>query len=519
MHVTGNPFEREGQEMLLNLPIICERLADQIAESSIPEDTELDLSRVQEFSGDEEGLRPECLYVVHGNDVSRFLALARGKISLAIVGPYDRTDLAACLTDVTGWLLLEESLTKSDAMALISSVFEHYRHWRDNIYRSALRRDALGSTLQICAQPFSNPFAVVDMFATVLGVAGTPPSQPDEIWRSVLEEGLSPLDRTSDKELRLVCESEKPVMLDEPPGCSNAIACALRIDGDVVAMIGMTGCESPITPSQASLLEVLRQTLDESRVFEFLTRYSRSRMGAAFSRLLRGDAVEESAVTFALHRWGAEPETTFQILFFYEESGSRSTSGQEATLSHRLDRILPNSIISPYEEGVVAILKRIVTDEDIAALAPLLERYHIRCASSDPFSTFLYLRSSYLQCRAVMTVTKPDDPYGVTRFSEVYEDYVLASLDSSTSLSALCDSRVLALSRSENGAERVRELRVFLAEGRNVALAAKKLYLHRNTLGYRIETLQKTLGIDLHTADEGQVLHLLLSCLIVERIG
>ena len=503
--------------MLLNLPIVRESLTSRIVESSVLDDTRLNLSRVQEFSGDKRELRPECLYVVHGDEVPHLLALAHGKVSCAIVEPYDRANLATHLSGITGWLLLEKSLSNSDSMALISSVFEHYKHWRDNIYRSVLRHDTLGDTLRICAQPFSNPFAVVDMFATVLGVAGTPPAQPDVIWRSVLEEGLSPLDRTSAEELRHACESEKPIVLDEMPGRPRCIACALRVDGDVVALIGMTACDSPITPSQASLLEVLRQTLDETRVFEFLAHYSQSRMSAAFSRLLRGEPVEESAVTFALRRWDAESSGTFQTLFFYMDGGSNIAAGQEVTLSRRLDRILPGSIISPFDEGVVAILKRAVTEEDSVALAPVLDRYRIRCAASDPFSTFTYLRYAYLQCRAVMSVTKSEDPCSLTSFSEKYEDYLFASLDSSTSLTSLCDSRVLELSKSERGAELVQELRVYLAEGRNVAVASKRLYLHRNTLGYRIESLQKTLGIDLHTADESQLFHLLLSCLIAER--
>lgn len=504
--------------MLLNLSIICDYLTDRVVDSHVGTDMELNLSRACEFSGDETSLRRDCLYVVRIDELDGFLATTRSKVSLAVTGSYVEADLPARLSGISGWILLEESLTKSDATTLVSSVFEHYKHWRDDIYRSVLRHDLLGETLQICARPFDNPFAVVDMFATVLGIAGTPPAQPDAIWRSVLDKGLSPLESTTNEVLRSVCETEGPVTLGGSPDFPGGAACALRIDGSVVALIGMSPCKTPITRSQLSLLEVLRQTLDETRVFEFLAHYSQSRMSAAFSRLLRGDPVEESAVTFALRRWDAESAGTFQALFFYMDGVSNIAAGQEVTLSRRLDRILPGSIISPFDEGVIAILKRSITEEDSVALSPMLDRYRIRCAASDPFSTFTYLRYAYLQCRAVMSVTKSEDPCSLTSFSEKYEDYLFASLDSSTSLTSLCDSRVLELSKSERGAELVQELRVYLAEGRNVAVAAKKLYLHRNTLGYRIESLEKTLGIDLHAADESQLFHLLLSCLIAERM-
>ena len=41
----------------------------------------------------------------------------------------------------------------------------------------------------------------------------------------------------------------------------------------------------------------------------------------------------------------------------------------------------------------------------------------------------------------------------------------------------------------------------FLQNGMNVCLAAKKLYMHRNTLNYRLNKIRRVCGLDLHVFD------------------
>ena len=61
----------------------------------------------------------------------------------------------------------------------------------------------------------------------------------------------------------------------------------------------------------------------------------------------------------------------------------------------------------------------------------------------------------------------------------------------------------------------VRTLRVYFATGANASEAADRLFLHRNSLLYRLERIQRLTGLDLK--DPGAGLALQLGLLTLER--
>jgi len=67
----------------------------------------------------------------------------------------------------------------------------------------------------------------------------------------------------------------------------------------------------------------------------------------------------------------------------------------------------------------------------------------------------------------------------------------------------------------ERRSDLVKTLRVYFATGANASEAADRLFLHRNSLLYRLERIQKLTGLDLK--DPGARLALQLGMLTLER--
>ena len=74
--------------------------------------------------------------------------------------------------------------------------------------------------------------------------------------------------------------------------------------------------------------------------------------------------------------------------------------------------------------------------------------------------------------------------------------------------------RLEAYDREHNG-DLVRTLRVFFAANANASEAADRLFLHRNSMLYRLERIQKLTGLDLK--DDRVALALQLGLLANER--
>ena len=67
----------------------------------------------------------------------------------------------------------------------------------------------------------------------------------------------------------------------------------------------------------------------------------------------------------------------------------------------------------------------------------------------------------------------------------------------------------------ERRSDLVRTLRVYFATGANASEAADRLFLHRNSLLYRLERVQRLTGLDLK--DQGARLALQLGLLALEK--
>jgi DNA-binding PucR family transcriptional regulator len=75
--------------------------------------------------------------------------------------------------------------------------------------------------------------------------------------------------------------------------------------------------------------------------------------------------------------------------------------------------------------------------------------------------------------------------------------------------------RPLAEHDRERRSDLVRTLRVYFAAGSNASVAADRMFLHRNSMLYRLERIQKLTGLDLK--DHRAALALQLGLLALEK--
>lgn len=71
----------------------------------------------------------------------------------------------------------------------------------------------------------------------------------------------------------------------------------------------------------------------------------------------------------------------------------------------------------------------------------------------------------------------------------------------------------------EHNSDLVKTLRVFFGANANASEAAQKLYLHRNSMNYRLERVQEIVGLDLKDPEARLALQLgLMSGEVKERV-
>jgi PucR C-terminal helix-turn-helix domain len=98
----------------------------------------------------------------------------------------------------------------------------------------------------------------------------------------------------------------------------------------------------------------------------------------------------------------------------------------------------------------------------------------------------------------------------VLNFEKLFPSLVTRNLDAFLKKSLL--SRLALL---EEDPELLHTIKVFLQNSSNVSLTAKKLYIHRNTLQYRLDKFTEKTGIQLK--DFNSALTVYLACLLIEQ--
>ncbi|MDR1048051.1 MAG: helix-turn-helix domain-containing protein, partial [Treponema sp.] len=126
----------------------------------------------------------------------------------------------------------------------------------------------------------------------------------------------------------------------------------------------------------------------------------------------------------------------------------------------------------------------------------------------------------YVQSSFAAAQCKPPPGPALCLYEDCQTDHLLRTLAAGTDLRCFCHPGILSLWESGDEVQRemVRSLYHYFLNGKNISAAADALYVHRNTLIYRLGKAEELLHIDLKQPDQKKALLYLMSCLIALRL-
>ncbi|MEA4901640.1 PucR family transcriptional regulator [Desulfitobacterium sp.] len=121
---------------------------------------------------------------------------------------------------------------------------------------------------------------------------------------------------------------------------------------------------------------------------------------------------------------------------------------------------------------------------------------------------------SYLEARKAIEITlKMYAQYCLVPYKKIEVYKILADAVKNQELSDLFHKRLgkLLLYDQETGSELLKTLFIYLEQGKNMQETAKRLYIHRNSVKYRLERIEEIAELDLSSAQQSFVYHLLIT--------
>lgn len=517
---------------MIDIHILAEELGGTAVTAGEGVRGRLDLRSARPLPSDDVPLDPGCIYVVDDGvpDPSAAVGSLSGEVPADAVriGRYDGCCLAFPGTCDAGavppgadCLLLPGFPDGSSALSAILDVFEEYGLLEKRMFSAAAGGQSAGAVLQLCAGHLANPIALFDSMWLYIAEAGEfSEGRSDAIWDDVHEKGYTTIEHGSHEETQRLQEGLEPVAMDA--GGTPTLSASIHSGGRLEGYLAMTDVNEPFSEGQASTLEWIARVFEETwRFYELDPDRSGISNGIALQTIFRMPVGEEMVESY-LARRGWRIDDAYRLLYLFRADGSYN--GTEISFLHRkMEAMFPLDVVISIDGGVLVVVRQHagmegadLMEQKRAELRDLVGDGDLRCAASEPVDGFMDLGDAFVQCQAVRSALQRGQTGPLAAMGDVAGEYLLDALDATVDLDAICSPAVQSLWGCGNGPVLVESLRVYIMHGRNLSHAAQELCVHRNTLMYRVEQIEKHLGLDLAELGEDRLFYLYISCLIVE---
>ena len=175
-------------------------------------------------------------------------------------------------------------------------------------------------------------------------------------------------------------------------------------------------------------------------------------------------------------------------------------------IKNNLNKVFDIDYIFIEDESLLIVLNNIEISKDIVDFINTELMYPIRVGYSKYTKGINNIKNAYLQAKKALDmvylfgVNKIVYGYGKNKiddFISSFSDEQIKKLNNHYDLSMLNEDDVLTIN-------------VFINCNLNIALASRELFLHRNTLIYRLDRIQRTTNLDVRKFDDALILRILL---------
>lgn len=510
---------------MINLHIILDKLVPFKPVAHVKDDLIRDLHGVRLFSKVADGLSSCYLYIVEESEIGK-IDLNTEDLHLLVIGKNRQSYL---FSQAAQSVIISCSLKPIELLTLVQEVFDHYSIWQEKMLWMIAERKAIQDIFLQGIVVLENPIAMFDSSWALIAKGGEFPEViTDPTWLSVLQTGYASMDDTDvavqGTQIKKLETAKEPFLLPSVSGEENAyLAASLFKKGKRFAALGSVSINSPFTKGQLSLVAIMKEMMEAAFLHDEIHSNIANGMSQHVNKLLQGIAVDADTVSEYLSKlkWNLHDD----YLVFYFELIGNELFDDDLKWQHiaRINRFLINSYVSPHENGILAIIhndiNRAFTNDFKNTLSTLIQKFNLVCGISMPFSDFMNIRNAYVQAKVALKGEYLQENLWLYDFKTHYLDHIISSLASVIPIESVCHPKILQLvDRNDlRGSELIQTLYLYLLNGRNASATAKFLHVHRNTLVYRLNTLNQYLDHELDDLNENEMVVLLISCMIVKE--
>ena len=412
--------------------------------------------------------------------------------------------------DVTLWgendscYIVIKNIDSQTAFFLVQDVFDYYNAWYEKLLIDIHASDFQTIINDACTL-LKNPVYFVDANYKAIAMSqqyGRDSVNPE--WTHLWDNGyLSVRNYSFVRKYNPHLENEKEASVHyfsagmKPTQKYGFIYAGVRSEKEYFGHITVVEYEHKITESDCDVLEVLAKTLSAS--FRMDNEKSTSkRHNSTLRDLLEGRKVttEELESMLQYRGWNVQGEYILCQIRLEE----KISSGYMDTIAECCTRSSESAFSMEYENSILVLINAVPEKAfpEIEKIRGAIRGKGPFMAVSLPFSSIEDIPQFYKQTNYALDHCEEWQNEDIVFFHWMAVPYILLSNSMSEKYSAI-SHRILQLDKldKEKGTEYIETLRCYLQFERSIALTSAKLFIHKNTLVYRIKKITELIHCDL----------------------
>ena len=382
--------------------------------------------------------------------------------------------------------------------------------FRQMLLEQLARAEGMEALAQAARDYLQESFAVCDAAYTL--ITTTAPGKDDGVFvvQSSQQRIMRPeiVEEMQNKGISERFQKSREAFSIYNPSCGQwEIFCALSIHGQVAGYLFLRTGRQP-DQDRLEAWTTLGQALSvELQKGEYAIP---GPLQPAQSRILRqlveGEISQEDLILQRLRQTGWKPSRSYRLgCLVCLEASLFSTLRHEQLLRQAAD-LLPDSLSCAARDSILLLCPAGLLDQDSAGqmvkLRHWLEYHQFDLAVSMPFDSLLKVPEAHAQTRTVVQTmlrcAEARTPKGdvVSRYEEVFPLAAFLGSHTIQEIQQCIHPHIRQFWEHDrtHGTEYIATLRQYFAHNRNTTAASAALYIHKTTLFYRLEQMEKLVG-------------------------
>lgn len=382
------------------------------------------------------------------------------------------------------------------------TAFEFFNRWEMDLLEAVIQNRPLDEFVRIGHGAFQSPMFISGTNGESYAITSQYDPSIHPVWRQRLQNrnlSFEYINQFHESEyFSEMYASRYPQIAVSPIWGGQILFSNLRYRGERVGSIIIYEYKHKFYEGDTHLLNFYTMIVEKAMALNPGKYFFHSDREVMLHNLLENKDVDWQSVYAVLKRNKWKEEHRFAVLC------ACSPSGIDNVVIGRLREILSQrypGLISILYESCLVILINVSLERDINELTDeILALMHqkLRIGSSYSFSGLEHLPFFYRQAQTAMQEAQRLKTTNIS-FQEIYSDALSRELRTNDYLRSFVhpDIRALARCDKEQNTNYLDTLREFILCGESYSEAAARLFLHRNTLIYRINKIKSMLSMEL----------------------